>query len=66
MSYLQHDVMLHVDTMTEHHMAGRMDSYNTMRTDLSEWVDSMVRLKDASEELLPVISNIIKTLRGEG
>jgi len=26
----------------------------------------MVQLKDASEELLPVISNIIKTLRGEG
>jgi len=66
MPYLQYDVMAHVDIMVEHHKADNMKAYDTMRTDLAEWVDAMVQLKDASEELLPVISNIIKTLRGEG
>ena len=36
-----HDVMWLVDKMVEDYSAGRMTSYNTLREDLSEWVDSV-------------------------
>ena len=36
-----HDVMRIVDIMVEDYSAGRMISYNTLREDLSEWVDAV-------------------------
>jgi hypothetical protein len=36
-----HDVMWLIDKMVEDYSAGRMTSYNTLREDLSEWVDSV-------------------------
>ena len=36
-----HDVMCLVDIMVEDYHAGRTISYNTLRNDLAEWVDSV-------------------------
>ncbi len=63
-TYLRHDVMLLVDTMAEHYKEGRMDAYDTMRTDMAEWVDAMQRLMDSANNIVPVLNNVVEQLYG--
>lgn len=52
-----------VDTMTEHYKEGRMGAYNTMRTDLSEWVEAVSHLLDTTKDTIPVVDRLVEELR---
>ena len=56
--YLTHDVMCLVDIMVEDYAAGRTTAYNTLRNDLSEWVDAVEGLLQATIAALPVVEHM--------
>ena len=62
-TYLRHDVMYLVDTMTEHYKAGRMKAYNIMRTDLAEWVEAVSHLLDSTKDTIPMVDRLVEELR---